>query len=345
MAQKAEILPPGIIQRDTKTVFAVQEEPTDDELREQEGFLQEVEKDGRSDMSDNLDIYFRDISAIPRLKVEEERNLGKIIFDAKQEIEKAIREGKPREIVDSLEQEKRNAAEKLTVTNLRLVVSIARKYIGKAKLDDLIQEGNIGLTKAVDRFDYRRGFRFSTYASWWIRQGASRYSVSQERVIRLPFHHIELIRKIRTSSSTLTNVLGRPPIISEIAENIGISEAKVKKAFESTKGVESIQNSLPDSKEGELILEDSLEDRTKETSPEEVFNKKELRKKIRDSLSALKPREKRIIELRFGLRDGKTSTLEAIGQEFGISRERVRQIEAKALKQLRDPSKELRDFY
>ncbi len=248
--------------------------------------------------------------------------------------------GQLKAYLDNIEREAEQAENHLIRANLRLVVSVAKKHVGRGmSLLDLIQEGNIGLIKAVEKFDYRRGYKFSTYATWWIRQAITRSIADQARTIRVPVHMIETINRLLRTSRRLAQEYGREPTPKEIAEEMATPPEKVREIIKVAQLPLSLES--PIGEEEDSHLGDFIEDRNA-LPPPDAASRQLLKEQIDDVLSTLTPREQRVLQLRFGLEDGRSRTLEEVGKEFSVTRERIRQIEAKALRKLRHPSRSRR---
>jgi RNA polymerase primary sigma factor len=316
-----------------KSVVDTEEEVEDEVLDEDE----EPETEEAEDKEDGTDIdlsvpegvalddpvrmYLKEIGRVPLLTAEEEVELAK-----------------------RMEMGDREAKQRLIESNLRLVVSIAKRYVGRGMAFlDLIQEGNMGLIKAVEKFDYRKGYKLSTYATWWIRQAITRAIADQARTIRIPVHMVETINKLVRTSRELVQELGREPTAEEIAEKMGITPEKVREIQKIAQ--EPVSLETPIGEEEDSHLGDFIED-VDVLAPDEAASYLLLKEQIEEVLSGLNDREQRVLRLRFGLDDGRPRTLEEVGREFGVTRERIRQIEAKALRKLRNPqrSKKLRDY-
>ena len=248
------------------------------------------------------------------------------------------------ELAQRIRKGDQKALEKLTKANLRFVVSVAKQYQNQGlSLPDLINEGNLGLIKAVDKFDYHKGYKFSTYATWWIRQAITRAIADQARTIRIPVHMVETINKLVRVNRQLLQELGREPRPDEISEEMGISEEKVREIIKIAQEPVSLETPIgeeEDSHLGDFIPDDDA------PAPDSMATYAMLKKQLTEVLDTLTPREEKVVRLRFGLDDGKTRTLEDVGKEFNVTRERIRQIEAKALRKLRHPSrsKRLKDY-
>jgi len=290
-------------------------------------------------LDDPVRMYLKEIGRVPLLSMEQEKSLAMRIEAGELE---AHRNGSADwSVVDSGEEAKRQ----LTEANLRLVVSIAKKYVGRGMLFlDLIQEGNLGLIRAVEKFDYRKGYKFSTYATWWIRQAITRALADQARTIRIPVHMVETINRLIKVSRQLLQELGREPSVEEIAEAMSLTPEKVREVMKISQ--EPISLETPIGEEEDSHLGDFIEDQ-EAVAPAEAASVMLLKEKMQDVLQNLTERERKVLVLRFGLEDGHQRTLEEVGQEFGVTRERIRQIEAKALRKLRHPSrgKALKDYW
>ncbi|HEY1681417.1 MAG TPA: RNA polymerase sigma factor RpoD [Candidatus Tumulicola sp.] len=290
-------------------------------------------------LDDPVRMYLKEIGRVPLLSMEQEKSLAMRIEAG--ELESAKNGAAVRAIMDSGEEAKRQ----LTEANLRLVVSIAKKYVGRGMLFlDLIQEGNLGLIRAVEKFDYTKGYKFSTYATWWIRQAITRALADQARTIRIPVHMVETINRLIKVSRQLLQELGREPTVEEIAEQMGLTPEKVREVMKISQ--EPISLETPIGEEEDSHLGDFIEDQ-EAVAPAEAASVMLLKEKMQDVLQNLTDRERKVLVLRFGLEDGHQRTLEEVGQEFGVTRERIRQIEAKALRKLRHPSrgKALKDYW
>ena len=272
-------------------------------------------------VDDHVRMYLKEIGKVPLLSAEEELDLAQRMVDG--------------DVV---------AKKRLTEANLRLVVSIAKRYVGRGMLFlDLIQEGNLGLIKAVEKFDYSKGFKFSTYATWWIRQAITRAIADQARTIRVPVHMVETINKLIRVSRQLLQELGRDPLPDEIAREMNMSEDKVREIMKIAQEPVSLETPIgeeEDSHLGDFIPDDDA------PAPSEMASFTLLKEQLMDVLDTLTSREEKVLRLRFGLDDGRPRTLEEVGKVFDVTRERIRQIEAKALRKLRHPSrsKKLKDF-
>ncbi|MBR4461095.1 MAG: RNA polymerase sigma factor RpoD [Erysipelotrichaceae bacterium] len=286
-------------------------------------------------VNDPVKMYLKEIGRVPLLKADEEVVLAKRIEDG------IANPDDPKLVQDGID-----AKNELISANLRLVVAIAKKYTGRGMLFlDLIQEGNMGLIKAVDKFDYTKGFKFSTYATWWIRQAITRAIADQARTIRIPVHMVETINKMTRIQRQLVQEFGRDPSAEEIAERMG-SGMTADKVREIQKiALDPVSLETPIGEEDDSHLGDFIEDKDA-LSPDQYANNELLKDEINLILSTLTDREEKVIRLRFGLEDGRTRTLEEVGKEFDVTRERIRQIEAKAIRKLKQPtkSKRLREF-
>ena len=281
------------------------EEISEKELRDATAF--------DDNLSDSVQMYLKEIGKAPLLKAADERELAKKIIGGDE-----------------------NARLKFIQANLRLVVSIAKRYVNRSanlSILDLIQEGNIGLSRAVDKFDYKRGFKFSTYATWWIRQAITRALADQSRTIRIPVHMVETISKYTQVKRRLTQELGREPLVEEIAVEMEMPVEKIHYIQKISQDVVSLESPVGDSDDDSTLSEFIKDD--KSLTPAQSASQRLLRDKIREILIDLSEREQKILQMRFGLEDGVTHTLEEVGKEFGVTRERIRQIEAKALQRIR----------
>ena len=311
----ADLLPPiDDVLPEVEDLAAI-EEVTEEEINDTDALVDSFSTD------DPVRMYLKEIGKVPLLSPEEE-------------IELATR----------MSQGDENAKHRMTEANLRLVVSIAKRYVGRGMLFlDLIQEGNLGLIKAVEKFDYTKGYKFSTYATWWIRQAITRAIADQARTIRIPVHMVETINKTIRVSRQLLQELGHDPSAEEIAREMDMPVEKVRDILKIAQEPVSLETPIgeeEDSQLGDFIPDEDA------SEPSEAASFSLLREQLEEVLDTLAPREKKVLELRFGIVDGRTRTLEEVGKEFNVTRERIRQIEAKALRKLRHPSrsKKLRDF-
>ena len=327
---KADLDTQDVIEAEEPTAFLDLEalEPVDDlllaeeeaELDPEEARINELAFEA-TEIDDSLKLYLREIGRFPLLNHDQEVSLARRKEAGDQE-----------------------AGQRLANSNLRLVVSVAKKYMGRGMtLQDLIQEGNIGLMRAVEKFDYTKGFKFSTYATWWIRQAVTRSIADQARVVRLPVHFVEAIGRMERVRRTLLQELHREPKPAEIAKTMGITVDKVLDMLKHK--ADTISLETPVGEEGDSTLGDLVEDQSQE-SPADIATRHLLSDQLRQVLANLGERERRVIEMRFGLEGGEPRTLEDVGREFGVTRERARQMEAIALRKLREPenARLLRDY-
>lgn len=295
-----------------------------DDVLKHAGFGIDKKRLDLTDISaDSIQMYLREIGKVPLLSSEEELQLAK-----------------------RKEKNDKEAMRRLIEANLRLVVSIAKKFTGRSlSLLDLIQEGNIGLFRAVEKFDYRKGYKFSTYATWWIRQAITRALADQSRTIRIPVHMVETINKFQQVERRLIQDLGREPLPEEIASEMGEPMEKILHIMKISQETVSLETSVGDDDDGDSKLGDFIEDQ-KTITPDRVAALRLLKDHVTEIISQLTPREQKILEMRFGLTDGVAHTLEEVGQEFGVTRERIRQIEAKALEKIQQnlQMKKLKDY-
>lgn len=317
----------------------------------------EVSKEELEDLSvpegvnidDHVKMYLKEIGKVNLLTAEEEMSLAKRMVDGEEAKEQLAELGEDiteetREQLNYLIDDGERAKKSLAEANLRLVVSIAKRYVGRGMMFlDLIQEGNLGLIKAVDKFDYTKGYKFSTYATWWIRQAITRAIADQARTIRIPVHMVETINKLVRVSRQLVQELGREPTPEELAKELNMPVEKVREISKISQEPVSLETPIgeeEDSHLGDFIPDDDA------PAPSEAASFVLLKEQLGDVLNTLTPREAKVLRLRFGLDDGRARTLEEVGKEFEVTRERIRQIEAKALRKLRHPSrsKKLKDF-
>ena len=327
--EKVNIEDEEVVDEEAELEFTEEDEPADDlkVKEEKDADTKELKKEipiadiKGLNVDDPVKMYLKEIGKIPLLTAPEEVALAK-----------------------RMEAGDNRAKKRLAETNLRLVVSIAKRYVGRGmSFLDLIQEGNLGLMKAVDKFDYKRGFKFSTYATWWIRQAITRAIADQARTIRIPVHMVETINKLVRIERQLVQELGRDPSNEEIAKEMGIEVEKVREVRKIAQ--EPVSLETPIGEEEDSHLGDFIEDDTA-VAPDEAANFTMLREELNEILMTLNERERKVLELRFGLVDGTPRTLEEVGKEFNVTRERIRQIEAKALRKLKHPSRsqKLKDF-
>jgi RNA polymerase primary sigma factor len=355
----AEPAPDSVLNEDSVAMSAEDEEtpadawenaePDPTELQDEPEIeiepLAEIVHEG---IDDPVRMYLREIGRVPLLTAREEVELAMMMEAGKNAL---FRRMALTERNYSLDRELRSAISRgelgrrrLVEANLRLVVSVAKKYIGRGmSLLDLIQEGNIGLIRAVEKFDYRKGYKFSTYATWWIRQAITRAIADQARTIRIPVHMVETINKLTRTARRLLQELGREPTPEEIAADMMIPADKVREIIKVSQEPVSLETPIgeeEDSHLGDFIPDDGA------LAPSEAASHQLLKEQVEDVLASLTGRERRVLQLRFGLDDGRSRTLEEVGKEFGVTRERIRQIEAKALRKLRHPSrsKKLKDY-
>jgi RNA polymerase primary sigma factor len=290
------------------------------------------------DTNDTVSLYLREIGRVPLLTAEEEVELAKRMEEGRFAARRLKMGNLPPEEeqrLHAIAQRGRQAEQHLIKANSRLVVSVAKKYMGRGvPFLDLIQEGNIGLIRAVAKFDYRRGYKFSTYATWWIRQAVTRAIADQGRTIRVPVHMCEQINRVHRARRNLVQELGREPTAEELAEELGMPYAKVEQILKVAQKPLSLET--PVGEDEDSFLGDFIEDE-KSPSPVDAAAAALLQEALQDLFNSLTPREVKILQLRFGLIDGYTYTLEEVGRRFGVTRERIRQIEAQALQRLRHP--------
>ena len=315
VADVLDLLTPELLDEDS---------PTAEDLHETEITPEDPEEfmpDSNVKLDDPVRMYLKEIGKIPLLSAEEEMA-----------------------VAERMSKGDEKARQIMTEANLRLVVSIAKRYVGRGmQLLDLIQEGNLGLLKAVEKFDYEKGFKFSTYATWWIRQAITRAIADQARTIRIPVHMVETINRVIRTSHAMVQRLGREPTSAEVAEEMKMDVGKVEEILKIAQ--EPVSLETPIGEEEDSHLGDFIQDE-EASQPAEAASYALLREQLEEVLATLSPREEQVLRMRFGLTDGKNHTLEEVGKEFDVTRERIRQIESKALRKLRHPSrsKKLRDF-
>ncbi len=326
-----------------------EDEAEEAEEEKEETLEKDMELAGKTPTNDPVRMYLKEIGKVPLLTASEEVDLAKKI-EAGEEASVKLREKSEklsREELRTLRRQERTGQEakrKLVEANLRLVVSIAKRYVGRGMLFlDLIQEGNLGLIRAVEKFDFRKGYKFSTYATWWIRQAITRAIADQARTIRIPVHMVETINKLIRVQRSLLQELGREPTPEEIAEQMELTPEKVREIIKVSQ--EPVSLETPIGEEEDSHLGDFIED-ADAVVPIDAASFILLQEQLEDVLNSLNEREKEVIRLRFGLTDGHPRTLEEVGREFGVTRERIRQIESKTLAKLRHPTRsaKLRDY-
>ncbi|GAB4467360.1 MAG: RNA polymerase sigma factor RpoD [Anaerolineae bacterium] len=358
-AAGVRIIDPGSslpVETSKRLLVELEEDPDEDDLALEFAQFQEEEEDDESDLDlsgissdDTVGLYLKEMAQVPLLTTEEEVELARLLEEGLKASERLLCEGEgltPEECeqLQAAAEAGSLAREHLIKANTRLVVSIAKKYIGRGvPFLDLIQEGNLGLMKAVEKFDYRRGYRFSTYATWWIRQTITRAIADQGRTIRVPVHMSDRIRRLYKIARQLEQTHGRKPTPEEIADALDMEPRKVQWMLKVSWQPLSLEHPVGEEEDSELgsFIED---DRT--PTPSQTVYDTLLSEKVEELLATLTPREARILRLRFGLQNGRAYTLEEVGQKFGLTRERIRQIEGKALRRLRHPrrSRHLRDY-
>ncbi len=325
---------------ETKDKVSIEEE---DQFEEEEA---DFDLSGISS-DDTVGLYLKEMARVPLLTIEEEVSLAKRFENGKYAaltLSKNGADGGQRRELENIIEDGRAAREHLITANTRLVVSIAKKYMGRGvPFLDLIQEGNLGLMKAVEKFDYRRGYRFSTYATWWIRQTITRAIADQGRTIRVPVHMSDSIRRLYKTARKLEQEQGRKPTPEEIALELEMEPRKVRWMLKVSWQPLSLERPVGEEEDNELG--NFIEDESSPTPPQSAYQNL-LHEKVEEVLATLTPREARILRLRFGLHNGRSYTLEEVGQKFGLTRERIRQIEGKALRRLRHPwrSRQLREY-
>ena len=314
-----------------------EDDAQDEELTEIEKLREKDKNDlAQIDADDSVGLYLKEVGRVPLLTAEQEVSLSKRIERGRNARETMARGEGNRANLRLFIEDGWAAREHLITANSRLVISVAKKYMGRGvPFLDLIQEGNIGLIRAAKKFDYRRGHKFSTYATWWIRQAVTRAIADQGRTIRVPVHMGDQINRLLRTSHQLTQLLGRDPTTEELAESLSVTPKKVENMIQVARRPISLET--PTDEEEDSILSDFIQDE-ESPAPTEIVTHLLLREQLRDVLHTLPPREVRILQLRYGLHDGQSYTLEEVGRKMGVTRERVRQIEAQALSRLRHPS-------